>query len=431
MKGLKVAVIGAGSTYTPELINGFITRRSQLKVDSFYLMDIDMYKLGIVSGLVKRMLDANGMDDVRMVITQKLEEAVEGADYVLGQVRVGKLEARVKDEKIPLKYNLLGQETTGIGGFMKALRTIPVIMDVARKMEKLAPQAWLINFSNPSGIIAEAVQNNTNVKMLGLCNAPIKMVRDAMERVPEGTRQFDYDFVGLNHLCWITGIYADGKEVLRDRLGGGMETAQLKNIPRAAYDETLLKAVPGLPIGYLNYYYFRDEQVKKCKEAEKTRGEICMEIEAELLEMYKDVNLKEKPKALDKRGGALYSEAAVSLIDAMENDKNEIHIVDVKNDGAYGFMDRDDVVETKCIINGAGAKPVKLEKFDDLYIIGLMRAVKAYEKLAVKAGLEGNYNAALAALMVHPLIGDYHRAKGALDEMLEANMEFLPQFFKK
>jgi 6-phospho-beta-glucosidase len=428
MRNLKVAVIGAGSTYTPELINGFISRKNQLNVDSFYFMDIDRKKMEIVSGLAQRMLDANGIGS-RIVLTQSLEEAVEGADFVIGQVRVGMLDARIKDEKIPLKYDLLGQETTGAGGFMNALRTIPVIMNVAHNIERLAPKAWLINFSNPSGIIAEAVLNNTGVNMIGLCNGPLGMVKRAMERVPAGTGKVDYDFVGLNHLCWITAIYADGKEILHDQLSDKIEAAELKNIPKTDYDKELLKAVKGIPIGYLNYYYFRDEQVKHCKEAEKTRGEICKDIEAELLELYKDPDLKEKPAALDKRGGAMYSEAAVSLVDAIVNDKNEIHVIDVKNNGAFSFMNRDDVVETKCIVNKNGATPIKLEKFNDDYIIGLMTAVKAYEKLTVKAGLTGDYNAALAALMVHPLIGDYRKAKGVLDEMLEANREYLPHFF--
>lgn len=430
MRKMKVAVIGAGSTYTPELINGFITRRDHMPVDSIYLMDIDMEKMKIVAGLAKRMLDANQMD-CRLVLTQDLDEAIEGADFVLGQVRVGKLDARIKDEKIPLKYDLLGQETTGAGGFMKALRTIPVIMEVARRIERLAPNAWLINFSNPSGIIAEAVLNNTGVKMMGLCNGPINMLKGITKFVPEGTKKVDYDLVGLNHLCWITAVYADGKEVLRQHLTGKFEPSVLKNVPSEKYDEALLRAVKGIPSSYLNYYYFRDAQVKRCKEAEKSRGEECKEIEAELLEMYKDPNLKEKPAALDKRGGAMYSEAAVSLIDAIVNDKNEIHVVDVKNNGAIPFMDKDDVVETKCIVNKDGATPVKLEKFDDYYIIGLMRAVKAYEKLTVKAGIGGDYDAALAALMVHPLIGDYYKAKAVLDEMLEANKDYLPQFIQR
>lgn len=427
MRNLKVAVIGAGSTYTPELIQGFISRKDSLHAESLYMMDIDREKTEVVAGLVKRMLEVNGIA-TRVAITENLEEAVEGADYVLGQVRVGKLEARINDEKIPLKYNLLGQETTGAGGLMKALRTIPVIMDVSRKMERLAPKAWLINFSNPSGIIAEAVLNNTGVKMMGLCNVPVNLIRGLKTVVPEGTKTFDYDFVGLNHLCWVTSLYADGQKVPLEKAEEIIGSLTMKNIPQANYDRRLLGAVRGIPASYLNYYYFREEQVKKCLEAEKTRGEICKDIEAQLLELYKDKNLKEKPGILDERGGALYSEAAVSLIDAIENDKNEIHVVDVKNKGAFGFMEDDDVVEVKCNINKDGAAPIKLENFGDQYIIGLMRAVKAYEKLTVRAGIDGDYSAALAALMVHPLIGDYYKAKAVLDEMLEANGKFLPQF---
>ncbi len=426
-KGLKITVIGSGSTYTPELINGFITRKERLEVDSFYLMDIDREKNEIVSGLARRMLDANGMD-TRLVVTESLEEAIEGADYVLGQIRVGRLAARVTDEKIPLKYGLLGQETTGAGGFMKALRTIPELLRITEAMERLAPDAWLINFSNPSGIAAEAILNHTKVKMMGLCNGPINMVMDLKKRLPADIKSFDYDFVGLNHLCWITSAYADGKDVLRDIIRS--DTQVLKNVPNAKYSEELLNAIPAYAVAYLNYYYFRDYTVKLCMEAEKTRGEICMEVEKELLEMYKDPLLKEKPAALDKRGGSLYSEAAVSLIDAIVNDKNEVHVVDVLNNGAYSFMDNNDVIETKCLINKRGATPLVLKNFDNQYIIGLMKAVKAYEKLTVKAAIEGDYNSALAALMVHPLIGDYTRAKGVLDEMLQVNKKYLPRFFK-
>ena len=392
-------------------------------------MDIDKEKLLIVGGLAIRMIKANGMD-TQVFLSGDLDEAIQGADYILAQIRVGKLQARILDEKIPLKFNLLGQETTGAGGFMKALRTIPPIMDIARKIEKLAPSAWFINFSNPSGIIAEAVLNHTAVKMIGLCNGPINMIGNAMRMLPEGTQRFEYDFIGLNHLCWLTGVYADGREIFQEKLSAGIETNELKNIPQAKYDLLLLKTIKGLPISYLDYYYFHEEQVELCKKAEKTRGEICMGIESELLKMYKDPDLKEKPAILDKRGGALYSEAAVSLIDAIENDKSEIHVVNIKNNGACPFMEKDDIVEVKSVVNRKWATPIITQNFDDQYIMGLMRAVKAYEKLTCKAGLHGDYGTALAALMAHTLIRDYKKAKGVLDEMLEANREFLPQFYR-
>lgn len=427
MKALKVTVIGAGSTYTPELIDGFLQRTGSLTLGSLVFMDINPEKTAIVAALCRRMLADKGVD-IPLVVTDNLDAAIEGADYVLGQVRVGMLEARIRDEKIPLKYNLLGQETTGAGGFMKALRTIPVMMNVARTMERLAPDAWLINFSNPSGIIAETILNHTNVKMMGLCNGPINIIRDAKKRLPEGTNQFDYDFVGLNHLCWLTGLYADGREILQEQLAGIASSTKFKNIPELPYPPELMAVMKGIPIGYLNYYYFRDETVKHCQQAEKTRGEICLEIEAELLELYKDPSLKEKPDVLNKRGGALYSEAAVSLIDAIENDRNEVHVVDVKNNGAYPFMAYDDVIETKCLVNRKGATPIPMSHFDNPHIVGLMQVVKAYEKLTVKAGLEGDYASALSALLVHPLIGDYQRAKPLLDELLDANRDYLPQF---
>lgn len=430
MRNLKIAVIGAGSTYTPELIEGFIVRRETLDVESIYLMDIDKKKMGIVGALTERILRKNSMN-CRVVMTEKLEEAIQGAHYVLSQVRVGKLDARISDEKIPLKYDMLGQETTGAGGFMKAMRTIPVIMNIVKTMEKLAPDAWLINFANPSGLVAEAVLNNTSIKMAGLCNCPTSMIKDARAMVPADVREFDYDYVGLNHLSWITGVYADGRNILPQLIENGLEITTMKNIQEMEFQKPLLKATGGIPSSYLNYYYFRDAQIRHCKEADKTRGEVCKELEKELLEMYEDVSLVDKPALLEQRGGAYYSTAAVSLIDALENDKNEYHIVNVRNEGALPFMDMDDVVEVKCLVNSNGIIPVEIKNFNNNMIIGLMKAVKAYEKLAARAGLSGDYDAALSALLVHPLIGDYNKAKPMLDEMLEANRNFLPQFYKQ
>lgn len=424
---LKVAIIGSGSTYTPELIKGFISRKDSLNVDSFYMMDINKEKNEIVSNLAIRMLNNYDMN-TKVVITDNLEEAIENANYVLGQIRVGGLDARIKDEKIPLKYDLLGQETTGVGGFMKALRTLPELRKIAKVIEKRAPDAWLINFSNPSGIIAEMLLNHTNVKALGLCNNPINMIKTMKEILGENVDTFDYEYVGLNHLSWITKVIADGEDMDMRKLLSNAIRADMKNVPSMSYDESLINATRGLPCAYLNYYYFRDETLKKCKESELVRGEECKKIEAELLELYKDTSINDKPKALEKRGGALYSEAAVALIDSIENDKNEIHVVNVKNNGALGFMADDDVVEVKCVINKNGAIPIKIDNFDNLHIIGLMQAVKAYEKLTIKASQNNDYASALEALLVHPLVGDYFRAKGALDEMLDANKEHLPQF---
>jgi len=429
MNDLKIAIIGAGSTYTPELIDGFIKRKNELPVTSFYLMDIDRRKLGIVGKFVKRMLDANDIK-CKFVMTEDLKTAVKDADFVLAQVRVGKLDARIKDEKIPLKYDLIGQETTGIGGFMKALRTIPVMMEIAEYIENYSSDAWLINFSNPSGIIAEALLNNTNVKMISLCNVPIIMKKEAMQRVPEEAKSVCIDYVGLNHLSWITGIYCDGREVLQDQLLDKYDFVNMKNIPKMDIDKELIKSIRSIPSSYLQYYYYRERQLQHMKDEKKCRGEVCLEIEEELLKLYQQPELKEKPALLDKRGGHLYSDVAVSLVSAIYNNKNEEHIVNVKNNGALDFMANDDVVEINCIVNKNGVTPLPLKNLDNDHIKGMMRVIKAYEKHTVKAGIHGDYNEALNALLIHPLVGDFRKAKGALDELLEAHKEFLPQFFQ-
>jgi 6-phospho-beta-glucosidase len=428
MKPLKIAVIGAGSTYTPELLDGFIRRKDRLTVAELRLMDIDEEKLSVISALAERMFKKTGLGP-SLITTGDLDRALEGADYVIAQIRVGGLAARIRDEKIPLKYGLMGQETTGIGGMMNALRTIPVILDLARRMERLCPRATLINFSNPSGLVAEAVANRTTVRMWGLCNGPINMVRHLQSLLPLGVKNFDYDFVGLNHLCWITAAYADGVDMLPPLIAQGTGAATLKNIDGIDYPSDLRSAVPYLPVAYLNYFYFRNQELRTLQGAIKSRGEVVQEIEKELLTSYRDPNMNEKPVSLEKRGGALYSEAAVSLIEAVENDTGTVHVIDVPNRGSYDFMDDDDVVEVKCRIDAQGAHPIPLRGFSHPVVISLIRSLKAYEKLAARAALTGDRTSALGALLVHPLVGDYSAASAALDEMLLANRDYLPLFF--
>ncbi|MDR1669803.1 MAG: 6-phospho-beta-glucosidase [Oscillospiraceae bacterium] len=424
MSKLKAAVIGAGSTYTPELIEGFISRRESLPWDSVTLMDIDPKRLEIVGGLARRQLEAGGYRG-ELMLTQDADRAIDGASFVFAQIRVGKMGARILDEKIPLKYGLLGQETTGAGGFMNALRTVPVILELAETMRRgAAPGAWLINFSNPSGIIAEAVLNHTALNMVGLCNCPVNMLREVADSL--GSTGFSYEYVGLNHLSWITSVVRDGEDVVAAL--SGKAGASMKNVPEIEYDDALLRAVPYIPSSYLSYFYTRDQQLQKCLKAEKTRGEICLELDEKLMRQYAEPDLRVKPPELSQRGGALYSTAAVSAADAILNGKDEIHVVTAKNNGAVPFMDDSDVVEVKCMLGKGGVTPQPVRVYND-YIAGLMRAVKAYEKLTVKAAVNGDSDAALAALMAHPLIGDYDRAAPMLSEMLEANRAFLPRFF--
>jgi 6-phospho-beta-glucosidase len=273
--------------------------------------------------------------------------------------------------------------------------------------------------------VAEALLNHSKIKMIGLCNSFINMHAKIAKNL--GTTDFDYDCFGLNHLSWVTSIRAGGKELL----AGPEKSAFIKNITGVDYDDELLEVIPAIPSSYLNYFYLREERLQNCLKAEKTRGEVCVELEGSLMEQYKDPALKDKPKELAQRGGALYSTAAVSVVDAIENDKNEYHVVNAKNSGALSFLEDDDVIETKCLVNRKGAAPVPVKKFDHLYIKGLIQAVKAYEKLTVKAVVNNSRADALAALMIHPLIGDFHKARAVLDDMLEANADFVSERLRK
>ena len=424
--GLKLAVIGAGSTYLPELIQGVIDRAAVFPVSKLYLEDIDEYKLNIVGSLVERMLKRAGLD-TEVVKTDCLESSLDGADFVFGQIRVGKLAARILDEKIPLKHNLIGQETVGIGGFFKALRTIPVIIDIAQRMEKLCPDAFFINFSNPSGILAEALLNNTKIKAMGLCNGPIGMISRVKKDL--GLTAPEIDFIGLNHLSFIVGVRENGIDYFPKAMETMAGTVQLQNIPKGELSPEALRAMGGIPISYLQYYALREQKLAHLRGEKQSRGEVCVEIENGLLEMYQDESLNEKPALLDKRGGHMYSEAAMTLADAIYNDKKERHVVNVLNGGTFDFMNADDCIETTCIVGKNGAVPVPIPGFANNYIKGIMKTVKYYEKLTIEAALEGSDSKALAALMLNPLVGDFDAASACYYEMKEAHKKYLPAFY--
>jgi len=427
MRSIKVAIIGSGSTYTPELIEGFINRREELPLRALYLVDIDARKRQIVGDLCERMLRVKGIT-CPVVQTDAWDEALDGADFVLAQIRVGKLPARILDETIPLKHRLIGQETCGIGGMFKGLRTIPVLMALCERMQALCPNAWLINFSNPAGIAAQAILNHTPVKMLGLCNAPYGMFKSVREQIKLEPDAF-IEYLGLNHLSWITAIRQGGRDYLNEALEQGLHTEAMKNIPAEGFSQEVLRQVGGIPSSYLEYYYFRENKLKGMLEAKECRGQACVRIEEELLTMYSDLNLSVKPEQLSQRGGAHYSESAVSLVDAIHNDRNELHVVNILNGGALPFMANDDAIEITARVGAQGAKPVPVDSsFNNSHIIGYMRTVKAYEREVVQAALHGDIDAAMRALLINPLAGDYHNARACFYELLEAHRAYLPQF---
>ena len=426
MKAITVTVIGSGSTYCPELVDGFIKARDSLKLRRIAFMDIDARKREIVGGLCLRMLKNAGID-CETLFTGDLDEALQGADFVVTQIRVGKLPARHLDETIPLKYGLIGQETTGIGGFFKALRTIPVMAHICRRIEAICPNAFLVNFTNPSGIVTEFVLNRTKVKCIGLCNVPVNMLDDTREAVGA---QAAITYVGLNHLSWITDVRLPGsnENLVPKFLQEGFATKVMENIQDDGFSLECLRAVRGIPSSYLQYYYSRETKLAHARETAKSRAQECMEIEEQLLEMYSDERVIEKPALLDKRGGHKYSLAAVSLIDSIANDKRDVHVVNILNKGALPFMEDGDAVEIAAVVGRDGAVAASVAPVDNQHIISLMRIVKAYERFTVEAAVTGSEEAAMNALLAHPLVGDWEKAWGCFREMKEAHREWLPQF---
>ena len=419
---MKLAIIGGGSTYTPELIDGIIQNNSELGVstlgvNAIFLMDIDKDRLQILSDFSKRMISAKG-SHIEIFATTDLEEALLGAHFVLTQIRVGGQEARLKDEHIALENDCIAQETTGAGGFSKALRTIPEILKVAKAMEKLCPHAVLVNFTNPSGIVTQAVNNHSRIRCVGLCNVPIVMKNKIAEVINKPIDKIQLDYFGLNHLSFIRDILVDGKSYFEE---------YYYLCADENFNADTIKTLELIPSPYLRYYFYRDEIIAEQKDGKKLRAEEVMKIEKELLELYKDTTLDEKPAVLSKRGGALYSKAACDLLKALKNDAGILQIVNVMQKGVFKDLPYNAVCEMPATVSSVGEEPLKLRPLP-LKTRGLIQNVYAYEELTVAAAVKGSYQNGLEALMTHPLVGSYKKAKGIMDKILAEHKQYLPNF---
>lgn len=419
--GLRICVIGGGSTYTPELVEGVIANAHDLLINTLVLMDIDSSRLNVVGGLAQRMLDASD-SHVTLVLTTDRQQALCDADYIITQIRVGGVEARIRDEKIPLKYDVIGQETTGPGGFAKALRTIPVMLDIVAEMEQLAPKARLINFTNPSGLITQAICDHTNIRAIGLCNSPLGMLRSIARLLDVLPEKIWLDFIGLNHLCWARGVYLDGQDIT-DQV---IERVISENL-MPMFTPQLLRALRMLPSYYLDYYYNTDRVLHEQKTASQTRGEVVRTLEQDLLRAYEDPTLSHKPETLSQRGGAHYSAAALSLIRSLEMDAGDLYVVNCPNHGTFPSLPNNAVIEIACTINKNGATPRACQPLP-VSIRGLVQSVKAYEELTIQAGVSGDETAAILALTAHPLVPSFDVAQQLWAEIKEVNAEWLPQF---
>ncbi|MGM0922310.1 MAG: 6-phospho-beta-glucosidase [Bacillota bacterium] len=436
-KGLKIATIGGGSSYTPELIEGFIKRYDELPVSEIWLADVPegKRKLEIVGSLAKRMVEKAKVP-ISIHLTLNRREALENADFVTTQFRVGLLEARAIDERIPLKYGVLGQETNGPGGLFKGLRTIPVILSICREMEILCPDAWLINFTNPAGMVTEAVLRYSNIrKVVGLCNVPIGMEMGAAKLLNVEHSRIRIDFAGLNHMVYGLDVYLDGvsvKQKVIDLITHPEQSVTMQNIVALGWEPEFLKALNVFPCPYHQYYYKTREMVEKeMKNAETagTRAEVVKKLEDELFELYQNEELAIKPPQLEKRGGAYYSDAAVRLIHSIYTDKRDIQPVNTMNNGAIASLPHDSAIEISSVITKDGPKPLAIGDLP-VAVRGLVQQIKSFERVAAEAAVTGNYSTALLAMTINPLVASDATGKKILDEMLEAHKKHLPQFFK-
>src|SRR5947209_2227449 len=404
---MKVAVVGGGSTYTPELVSGL----TRLDVDEFLLEDVDPDRREVVGGMARRMLARQGFEG-RLEVTGDLDTAVEGADYVLIQIRVGGQEARLRDETAPLACGCIGQETTGAGGFAKAMRTVPVVLEIAERVRALAaPEAWIVDFTNPVGIVTRALLDGGH-RAVGLCNVAIGFQRSFAGWLGVGPGRVVVDQVGLNHLTWVRRVLLDGEDVLPSLLAAhGDEIAEDVELPRRLLEE--LGAVPSY---YLRYFYAHDAVLREQLDGEP-RAAVVQEIERGLLEIYRDPAVDERPELLMQRGGAYYSEAALGLITSLDSGDGAVHEVDLRNGSTLAGLAPDDVVEVPARVGRDGPKPLPQPPLAP-ELLGLVQHVAAYERLTVRAALTRDPVDARKALLAHPLIGQVELVDCLLDRLV-------------
>lgn len=430
---MKITVIGGGSTYTPELVNGFLARADRLPLTELWLMDIDSARLDIVGGFAKRIVAAKG-NPFKVVLSTNQREAINGASYVITQLRVGQMPARVKDEYLGKRHSLIGQETTGIGGMAKALRTIPVVLDIARDMSETAPGALLLNFANPSGLVTEALTRHApGVTSAGVCNVGITTKMEILNQVEKllgeniEPGRAALQTLGLNHLTWHRGFTVDGEDLWPRLFPVYLE--QQRNEPGSEWDVRTLESLGMIPNYYLQYFYYTNRKMVDQENWPPSRGEEVIGIEKGLLTQYADPALTGPPADLMLRGGAFYSTLAVQLIDSHYNDLGLVEVVNVRNNGAVREWPADWVLEMPCKIDRQGIHPIPAAPLPPSSF-GLVAHVKAYELLTVEAAVHGDRNAAYQALLAHPLGPKADKVQEVLDDMLVTHKEYLPQFFK-
>lgn len=416
---MKIAIVGAGSSYTPEILERLNDMRGELPVTDIALMDISEERLNIVGDFCERYAKHMGLE-INFERATDLSKALPESEFVITQIRVGGNAARINDEKIPLSFGLVGQETTGVGGFMNGLRTIPAMLEIARAVETYCPDAWIVNYTNPTGIVAEAVNKYSNAKIAGLCAGGYNGRNWTAMALDVDTKHVRYDLIGLNHMNFAYNITVKDKKLTPE---------QFRTVAkyRGEQDAELCIDIGALPSPYLQYYFHTSKRVKELQEKELCRAEEVLLVEKEVYQDYADPNCVTKPASIAKRGGGGYSEIALGLMSAIYNDNDTWITVNVPNKGTVDWLPDDAVIETACMVNAAGVRPINISPAPKA-VRGLISAVKNYEQLAVEAAVTGSMETAEMALLAHPLVGDWEIIKKMLPKLMEANKQWLTNF---
>lgn len=432
---LKVVIIGGGSSYTPEIIEGIIRRHNTFPVSEIVLVDIESgkEKLEIIGDLALRMI-GKANKSINLSWTLNRKDALQNADFVSTQIRVGGLDARAKDERIPLSHGFIGQETNGAGGIFKAFRTIPVLLELANDVHTICPDAWIINFTNPAGIVTEALlKHSPHQKVIGVCNIPFNMRHSTAEILNVQPEDVKIEFIGMNHFVFGKKVYVNGvdwtQKVLTKLANEGLDYSPA-NIVNLGWSKTFIEATGLLPNPYHQYYFQTKDVLEKdvkAFEENGTRAEVVQQLEASLFDLYKNPELNEKPKELESRGGAFYSDVACSLMNSLYNDSEDIQTVNTTNNGAIPDLPDNAVIEVNCVITKHGPRPISSGQLPGT-VKGIIYQMKAFEELVINASVTGNYHDAYTALVMNPLMADEKDSKVVLDELLEAHKAYLPQF---
>lgn len=430
--GLKITVIGAGSSYTPELFADLAAEAEPLNVEQVVLMDLNAERAAFVAGVSEKLVKVSGQH-IKVSGTTDLEEAIRGADFVILQIRVGGLSARVRDEKLPMEFDMVGNETTGAGGFVCALRTISATLEIARAIEELSPNAWVFNLSNPAGIVTETLLKNTSLKVMGFCNIPINTTYALAEVLGVSPAKLQLDSFGLNHLSWVQRVFVEGEERLQSLIAETCDTDSIlyrRGIVDDFMEPDFFRTLAMIPSWYVRYFYFPEQTLEEDRSQAQSKGEKDMRAEARLREIFSTTGYDDEARQiLSSKGGAQYYLPVLQAIQAIVNNSGDVIIADVRNGTALPDLPPDVCVEvpTRIFRERAEALPIGAMP---LSVRGLVQTVKAYEELTIQAALTGSRDIAIEALMANPLVGSFGKASRFFEQVLENERSYIPQFFQ-